>query len=80
MPLALLRPMPSMKANDMHKSSTADALALMAAQPGLSQAAAARLCGIKQSTVAHAVKNQKRPRCPHCGKTLRATSDLEGSA
>ena len=46
----------------MTNSRTADALALMAAHPGLSQAAAARLCGIAQSTVAHAVANQKRPR------------------
>ena len=61
----------------MTQSRTREALALLAAMPGLSQAAAARLCGLHPGTVAHAVSAQRKPRCACCGQTLR---DAKGPA
>ena len=60
----------------MTQSRTREALALLAAQPGLSQAAAARLCGLHWSTLSKAVTAQDKPRCECCGQTLRPTRDL----
>ena len=54
----------------MTKSRTRDALDLLAAMPGLSQAAAARLCGLHWATVSKAVAAQRKPRCKLCGQTL----------
>ena len=54
----------------MTKSRTRDALALLSAQPGLSQASAARLSGLHWATVSKAVAAQRKPRCPTCGQTL----------
>ena len=57
----------------MNNTRTPQALALLAAQPGLSQAAAARLCGLHPATVSKARKARAVPRCAHCGQTLRNT-------
>ena len=54
----------------MTQSRTREALALLAAMPGLSQAAAARLCGLHWATVSKAVAAQRKPRCACCGQTL----------
>ena len=61
----------------MTQSSTQAALALIAASPlkpdgkhELSQAAAARMCGLHWSTVSKARKARSVPRCQHCGQTL----------
>ena len=55
----------------MTQSRTREALALLAAMPGLSQAAAARLCSLHPATVSKAVAAQDKPRCACCGQTLR---------
>ena len=64
----------------MTKSRTRDALAMLAAMPGLSQAAAARLCGLHWATVSKAVAAQRKPRCKHCGQTLRHALAAEALA
>lgn len=55
----------------MTQSRTREALAMLAAMPGLlTPASAARLCGLHPSTVSKARKALSMPRCKCCGQTL----------
>ena len=54
----------------MTNPRTPQALAWLAAHPGMPAAEAARQFGLHPSTVSHARKARDVPRCAHCGQTL----------
>ena len=54
----------------MTKSRTRQALAWLAAHPGMPAAEAARQFDLHWSTISHALAAQRKPRCKHCGQTL----------